>query len=77
MIDLLPETILNKAYKDKHDLEYIDSINHVNMLKQSYDDIPKYTKQLYNDKLPQIPKNTIEIDTSKTTKFDGECIFLL
>ena len=57
MIDLLPETILNKAHKDKHNLEYIDSINHTKMFKQHYDGIPRYTKQVYGDKSPHIDIN--------------------
>ena len=54
MMDLLPETVLNKIYKYKHHLEYIDSINHINMFKQHYDDIPRYTKPIYGDKFQQI-----------------------
>ena len=57
MVDLLPETVLNKIYKDKPNLEYIDSINHIKMFKQHYDGIPRYTKQVYGDRFPQIDKN--------------------
>ena len=59
------------------------------MFKQHYEDIPRCTKHVYGDKFPQIEmnipiqnmlmplqKNLIEIDTSKTTQFDGECNFL-
>ena len=59
------------------------------MFKQHYDDIPRYTKDVYGDKFPQIEmripiktmlmplqKNIIEIDTSNTTQFDGEYDFL-
>ena len=55
------------------------------MFKQLCDDIPRYTKAIYGDKFPQInisipikimlvplQRNIIEIDTSKTTQFDGE-----
>ena len=52
MMDLLPETVVNKIYKDKHNLENIDSINHKDMFKQHYDDIPRYTKAIYGDKFP-------------------------
>ena len=58
MMDLLPETVVNKSCKDKHNSEYIDSINHINMFKQHYDDIPRYTKPVYGDKFPQIDINT-------------------
>ena len=54
MMDLLPEPILNKICRDKHNLEYINSMKHIKMLKQHYDDIPRYTKQVYGDKFPQI-----------------------
>ena len=89
MMDLLPEPILNKIYSHKHNLGYINSVNHIQMFKQHYDDIPRYTKQVYGDILPQIDmnipikrmlmplqKNKIEIDTSNTTQFDGESNFL-
>ena len=88
-MDLLPEPILNRIYSNKHNLEYINSMNHVKMFKQPYDDIPRYTKQVYGDRFPHIEinipikkmlmplqKNIIEIDTSNTTQFDGECSFL-
>jgi len=87
MVDLLPETNPNKIHK--HILEYIDSINHINMFKQHYDDIPRYTKPVYSDRFQQIninipiekilvplQKNIKEIDTIKTTEFDGEYICL-
>ena len=54
MMDLLPETIVNKFHKDEHNLECIDSINHVKLFKQHYDDIPRYTKPIYGDKFPHI-----------------------
>ena len=57
MMDLLPETVLNKNYENVQNLEYIDSINHINMFKQHYDDIPRYTKPTYGDKFPQININ--------------------
>ena len=44
MMDLLPEKAVNKVYKNKHNLENIDSINHIKMPKQHYDDIARYTK---------------------------------
>ena len=75
MMELLPEPTLNKICRDKHSLECIDNINHINMFKQHYDDIPRYTKQVYGDRSPQInisipikrmlvplQKNIIEID---------------
>ena len=62
------------------------------MFKQHYDDIPRYTKRVYGDRVPQIEmkiqikkmlmplqKNIIEIieiETSSTTQFDGESNFL-
>ena len=89
MMDLSPEPIMNRIYRDKHNLEYIDSVNHIKMFKQHYDDIPRYTKQVYGDKFPQVEmrmpinkvlmplhKNILEIDTSNTTQFDGEYNFL-
>ena len=64
-------------------------MNHIKMFKQHYDYIPRYTKQVYGDKFPQIErnisikkmlmpsqKNITEIDTSNTTQFDGEYKFL-
>ena len=54
MMDLLPEPILNKASKNKHNLDYINSINHTKMFKQHHDDIPRYTKLVYGDRFPQI-----------------------
>jgi hypothetical protein len=60
------------------------------MFKQHYDDIPRYTKAIYDDKFPQIninikikgmlvplQNNIIEIDTSNTTQYDGACIFYI
>ena len=38
-------------------IEYIDSMNHMNMFKQHYDDIPRYTKQVYGDIFPHIDMN--------------------
>ena len=85
MMDLLPEQILNKMYRYKNNLEYINSMKHINMFEQHYDDIPRYTKQVYGDKFPQIEmhipirkmlmplqQNIIAIDTCDTTQFDGE-----
>ena len=83
-MDLLPETSLNKIHRDKHNLENTNSMNHVNMFKQHYDDIPSYTKQVYEfqqirmniqirNMLMPLQRNLGEIDTSNTTQFDGEC----
>ena len=47
---LVPEPILNKIYSDKRNLEYMNSMNHIEMSKQHYDDIPRYTKQVYGDR---------------------------
>ena len=57
MMDLLPEAILNKFYRDQHNLEYIDSMKHINMFRQQYDDLPRYTEQVYGDEFPQIKVN--------------------
>ena len=61
------------------------------MFQQHYDDIPRYTKQVYGDRFPQIEmrikvtkmlmplqRKIIEIDTSNTTQFDGEnnCLYM-
>ena len=54
---LITRNSLNKFYKDKHNLECMDSINHIKMLDQHYDDIPRYTKPLYGDKFPHININ--------------------
>ena len=64
-------------------------MNHIKMLRQHYDGIPRYTKQVYGDKFPHIDmnipikhmlmplqKNIIDIDASNTTHFDGEYNFL-
>ena len=59
MMDLLLEQISNKIYRDKDNLEYIDSINHIKMFKQHYGDIPRYTKQVCGDKFPQININIL------------------
>jgi len=53
MMNLLPETILDKIYGYKHDLEYANNMNHIKMFKQDYD-IPRYKKQVYSDRFPQI-----------------------
>ena len=53
MMDLLPESISNKIYRDKHNLEYANNMNRIKMFKQDYD-IPRYTKQVYGDRFPQI-----------------------
>ena len=53
MMDVLPDSILNKIYRDKHNLEDANSMNHITMFKQDYD-IPRYTKQVYGDRFPQI-----------------------
>ena len=52
MMDLLPEAFLDKINKDEHNLEYIDSINHIKMFEQHYDGIPRHTKQVYGDEFP-------------------------
>ena len=54
-MDLLPEPILTEIYKGKHNLEYANSMNHIKMFKQHYDDIPRYIKEVYGDRFPQIP----------------------
>ena len=54
MMGLLPEPILNEINSNKHNLEYMNGMNHIKMLKQHYDAIPRYTKQVYGDRLPQI-----------------------
>ena len=64
-------------------------MNHRTMLKQHYDDIPRYTKRVYGDRFPHVEmnipikimlmpmnKNIIEIDTKNTTQIDGEYNFL-
>ena len=84
MMKLLPEPILNEIHKNKHNLEYINSMNHIKMPKQHYYDLPRYTKQVYGGKFQQIDmhipiktmlmpsqKNIVEIDTSNTTQLDG------
>ena len=53
MLDLLPESISNETYRDKHNFEYANSMNHIKMFKQYYD-ISRYTKQVYGDRFPQI-----------------------
>jgi len=53
MMDLLPEPMLNRMYGEKRNCEYIESMNHTKMFRQHYDDIPRYTKQVYGDKIPQ------------------------
>ena len=67
---LLPEPILNKIYRDKHNLEYIDSISHIPILKQDYADIRRYTKQVYGGKFPQmninVPIKTLLIPLQKS-----------
>ena len=57
MMDLLAETILNKIHTDKRHLEYTNSMNHVNMFKQHYDEIARYTKEVYCDEFPRIEMN--------------------
>ena len=57
MMDLLPEPILNKLYSNKHNLEYMNCMNHIKMFKQHYDDMPRYIKQVYGDRFPQIETN--------------------
>ena len=52
-MDLSPESISNHIYRDKHNLEYANSMNHIKMFKNDYD-IPRYTKQVYGDRFPQI-----------------------
>ena len=59
-------------------------MNRIKMFSQCYDDIPRYTKQLSDDKFQQIEidipikrmlmplrKNIKEIDTSSTTHCDS------
>ena len=53
MMDLLPESISNQIYRDKHNLEYATSMNHIKMFKQDYD-IPRYTEQVYGDRFLRI-----------------------
>ena len=53
MMDLLPESISNKICRGKHKLEYANSMNHIQTFKQDYD-IPRYTRQVYGDRFPQI-----------------------
>ena len=57
MMDLLPEPIFNKIYRNKHNLEYINSMNRIKMFKRHYDDIPRYTKEVNGDKFQQIEMN--------------------
>ena len=57
MMKLLPEPILNEGFKNKHNLDCINSMNHIKMFKHHYDDIPRYTKQVYGDKFPQVELN--------------------
>ena len=42
---------------NKHNLEYLNNMNHIKMLKQHYDDIPRYINQSSGDKHPQIDTN--------------------
>ena len=37
MMDLVPESISHQTCKDKHNLEYDNSMNHITMFKQDYD----------------------------------------
>ena len=53
MMDLFPESISNEIFRKKHNFEYANSVNHIKFLKQNYD-IPRYTKQVYGDRFPQI-----------------------
>ena len=40
MMDLLPEAMLNKLYREKHNLKYIDSMNHYKTTRYTnYDDV--------------------------------------
>jgi len=55
-MDLLPESISNQIYRDKHNLEYVNSMNHIKMFENDYD-IPRYTKQVYGDRFPQVEMN--------------------
>ena len=68
----------------------MNSMSHIKMFKQHYDDIPRYTKQVYGDRFPQIEmsipikkmlmalqKKVIEVDTSNTTQVDGAYIFYI
>ena len=63
-------------------------MNNINMFKRHYDDIPRYTTQIYGDvptdrnahtnkrMLMPLQRNMLEIDTSNTTQVDGEYKFL-
>ena len=42
MIGSLPEPIIDEIFKGKHNSEYVNSMKHINMFKQYYDDIPRY-----------------------------------
>ena len=42
IMDILPEPILNEVFRYKHTMEYVNSMNQVNMFNQYYDDIPRY-----------------------------------
>ena len=88
-MDILPEPVLNEVFRYKHNMEYVNTMNHIKMFKQHYDDIPRHIKYVYGDRFPQVKinipikkmliplqKNIIEIDTSNTTQFDGEYNFL-
>ena len=52
-MDLLPESVPNQIYRDTRTLEYANGMNHIEMFLNGYG-IPRYTKQVYGDRLPQI-----------------------
>ena len=57
IMEILQEPILNDVFRYKHNMEYVNSMNHVKMFKQHYDDIPRYIKEVYGDRFPQIEIN--------------------
>ena len=56
-MNLLPDAILAEIYKGKHNMEYVNSMNHTKMFKQHYGDIPRYIKEVYGDRFQQIEIN--------------------
>ena len=88
-MNTLPDEVMNHIYKYKHNLDYKTSMNNITMFRQKYEDIPRYKELKSGDHFEQIEinlpikkmlmplkKNTIEINTSNTTKYDGEYNFL-
>ena len=49
MMDLLTESISNGIYRDKRNLEYVYSMNHITNFKKDYG-IPRYAEQVYGDR---------------------------